>query len=101
MTRHRPSRSRLTMPTHPAQIEGEREVRMYPCRLGGCGPWRMAHGLEQGAAASLGFQRVHGRRREVAAARMRRMVSAATDRTAVPRIDDIERQRHVRPDGRV
>ena len=65
------------------------------------GARRVPHGLKSGEPAALSLKGVDREGFKVAAAGMRRMIAAAADRAAVPGIDDVECQRHVRLDGRM
>ena len=68
---------------------------MPPVRRGGAAG-RVAHGFEAGEAARLGLERVDGQGLEDAAAGVRDVIAAAADRAAVPGVDDVEGERHVR-----
>src|SRR5262249_40625984 len=64
-------------------------------------PRRMAPGLESGETAGLRLIGVDREGLVVAAARMRDVIDAAAERTAVPGVINVEGERRMHPDGRL
>ena len=96
---NRDSRNRLCI-LHPdslfsavPQIQGERELRIRLGRRDFHLPGRMAVAEEAGIAAAFGLVGVHREGLVAQTTRMRHMIHAATKRTLIPLIDQVNRQR--------
>ena len=61
----------------------------------------MAMVLKARQPASFGFIRIHRKGLIIPAARMGNVIDATAERTRIPRVDQIEGQRHMDRDGRM